>query len=123
MTRHTCLHTRVQYRLCPADQPLTEACFSKTPLQFNTGKQQLQWNNGTRLHGVISSVSTYIYSYLLIYLRRTPISGTFITSGVLPAASTWAMNPIPPRCLSGNCRSAATRVTCHDVSPVTCHVS
>ena len=61
VTRHTCLHTRVQYRLCPADQPLTEACFSKTPLQFNTGKQQLQWNNGTRLHGVISSVSTYIY--------------------------------------------------------------
>ena len=30
------------------------------------------------------------------------------------------MNPIPPRCLSGNCRSVAPRVTCH-VTRVTCH--
>eukprot|EP00494_Astrolonche_serrata_P025559 UN25820 len=36
-----------QYRLCPSDQPLTEACFQKMPLKF-TGKQFIQFNNGTR---------------------------------------------------------------------------
>lgn len=62
-----------QYRLCPADQELTEECFSKLPLQFDRTKQALQWNNGTR------------YS----------INGTFVDQGTLPASSTWAMNPIP----------------------------
>ena len=38
-----------QYRLCPASEPLTEACFVNNPLEFNRSAQQLQWNNGTRL--------------------------------------------------------------------------
>ena len=98
MTRHTCLHTRVQYRLCPADQPLTEACFSKTPLQFNTGKQQLQWNNGTRLHGVISSVSTYIYSYLL----SADVCAVGAVSSLQPVLSSCASFPsgnLPLQCI------------------------
>ena len=66
-----------QYRLCKADQPLTEACFFKTPLPFNESGQAIQFNNGTRL----------------------PIKGTFLRNGTLPLGSTWAMNPIPPRCL------------------------
>ena len=53
------------------------------PLEFDRTKQALQWNNGS----------------------RTSIPGTFVTEGVRPEGSTWAMNPIPPRCLSGNCRS------------------
>eukprot|EP00908_Phaeocystis_cordata_P011195 Transcript_22036.p1 GENE.Transcript_22036~~Transcript_22036.p1 ORF type:complete len:376 (-),score=51.43 Transcript_22036:118-1245(-) len=62
-----------QYRICPADQPLTEACFQRTPLAFDRTKQALQWNNGT----------------------RWPIAGTWVDTGTLPAGSTWAMNPIP----------------------------
>ena len=62
-----------QYRLCAADEPLTEACFQKTPLAFDRAKQSLVWNNGTRL----------------------PIEGTFVDQGTVPAGSTWAMNPIP----------------------------
>ena len=76
MTRHTCLHThtRVQYRLCPADQPLTEACFQQTPLEFDRAKQQLVWINGTRL----------------------PIEGMFVDGeATWPRGSTWARNPIP----------------------------
>merc|ERR1712076_50189 len=32
-----------QYRLCPADQPLTEECFQKMPLPF-VGMQSFRWN-------------------------------------------------------------------------------
>lgn len=61
------------YRLCPAHEPLTEACFARTPLRFNRGKQALLFNNGTRF----------------------PIDGTFVTDGTHPPGSEWAMNPIP----------------------------
>ena len=37
-----------QYRLCPADEQLTEKCFQKYPLDFIKGHQYLQWNNGSR---------------------------------------------------------------------------
>jgi len=62
-----------QYRLCPADEPLTEDCFQRTPLGFDRAKQTLVWINGTRL----------------------PIHGMFVDQGVHPAGSTWARNPIP----------------------------
>lgn len=52
-----------QYRLCPASENLTEACFQKLPLEFNRAKQALQWNNGT------------------VY----PINGTFVDTGTSPA--------------------------------------
>jgi len=63
---------------------LTEECFFKNPLDFDTTKQQLVYSNGT----------------------RHSIQGTFITEGVEPAGSMWAMNPIPPRCLGGTCHSS-----------------
>mmetsp|Transcript_83229 Transcript_83229/g.165229 ORF Transcript_83229/g.165229 Transcript_83229/m.165229 type:complete len:384 (+) Transcript_83229:34-1185(+) len=62
-----------QYRLCPANEKLTEECFMKTPLKFVQTKQVLQWKNGTRF----------------------PINGTFVNEGTWPVGSTWAMNPIP----------------------------
>jgi len=62
-----------QYRLCPADQELTEACFQQTPLEFDRTKQTLVWLNGTRY----------------------PIKGTWVDEGTNPPGSTWAMNPIP----------------------------
>jgi hypothetical protein len=58
---------RAQYRLCPAGDALTEACFKQTPLAFKRDKQALQWKNGT----------------------RWPIQGTFVDAGTLPAGSTW----------------------------------
>ena len=74
-----------QYRLCPSHEELSEECFQRNPLRFDVSKQALQWNNGTRL----------------------AINGTFLTEGTLPAGSMWAMNPLPPRCLSGNCRAGS----------------
>eukprot|EP00036_Acanthoecidae_sp_10tr_P012007 CAMPEP_0182917744 /NCGR_PEP_ID=MMETSP0105_2-20130417/1687_1 /TAXON_ID=81532 ORGANISM="Acanthoeca-like sp., Strain 10tr" /NCGR_SAMPLE_ID=MMETSP0105_2 /ASSEMBLY_ACC=CAM_ASM_000205 /LENGTH=475 /DNA_ID=CAMNT_0025054763 /DNA_START=27 /DNA_END=1454 /DNA_ORIENTATION=+ len=62
-----------QYRLCPADQELTEECFQKMPLDFDRTKQALVWTNGTR------------YS----------IPGVFVDEGTWPQGSTWARNPIP----------------------------
>jgi len=70
-----------QYRLCPSSEPLNEECFQKYPIEF-TKKQYLQFNNGTRMQ----------------------IQGTFVDYGTLPENSTWAMLPIPPRCLGGDCK-------------------
>ena len=61
------------YRLCPASEPLTEACFQRTPLAFVRSAQALVWNNGTRY----------------------PLAGVFVDEGTRPAGSTWARNPIP----------------------------
>ena len=61
-----------QYRLAPADGPLTEAAFQKLPLKFAAGAK-LRHNDGT----------------------ETPYSPTYVTEGTSPQGSTWAMNPIP----------------------------
>lgn len=69
------------YRLCPASEPLTEECFQKHPLDF-VGPQRLVNKLGEQIE----------------------INGTYVTEGTKPAGSMWALNPIPPRCLSGDCR-------------------
>merc|ERR1712087_854529 len=38
-----------QYRLCPRSEPLTEACFFKTPLEFG-GSQRFRWNGSTEMN-------------------------------------------------------------------------
>jgi len=75
-----------QYRLCPADEPLTEECFQRHPLEFVQDEHQVVFANGTRFK----------------------VPGVFVTEGVLPAGSTWARIPIPPtwlgpRCLGEGC--------------------
>jgi len=82
-----------QYRLCPASEPLSEACFQAHPLDFVKTKQAIVFPNGTRV----------------------PINGTFVSEGVLPAGSTWAMLPIPstwlgPRCLGDGCEPWENRL-------------
>jgi len=72
------------YRLCPANQPLTEECFQKTPLDFVKEKQGILFPDG----------------------RVVTIKGEFITEGTFPEGSMWSRLPIPasglgPRCLSG----------------------
>ena len=50
------------YRLCPANAPLTEACFQKTPMPF-AGDSRMMMSNGTMLN----------------------LSSTFVSEGTLPA--------------------------------------
>jgi hypothetical protein len=59
--------------LCPGNETLTEECFMRRPLEFDRTKQQLRWNNGTRLS----------------------IPGVWVDRGTNPIGSTWARNPIP----------------------------
>lgn len=67
-----------QYRLCPRDgQPLTEACFQRTPLPFE-GRSALRWDGST------GPASRTLY-----------FDGTYVSNGTVPAGSTWAMNPLP----------------------------
>lgn len=61
------------YRLCPASVPLTEECFSRTPLRFAGTTQQFKYPNGTAFE----------------------IAAVIVSEGTLPAGSQWARNPIP----------------------------
>jgi hypothetical protein len=63
-----------QYRLCPADAELTEACFQDTPLPFE-GLSSLRWGGAGG--------------------KRLFFEGTYVSEGTVPAGSTWAMNPLP----------------------------
>jgi len=64
------------YRLCPASsEPLTEACFQRTPLAF-VGRQQLRWGG--------------------VGGRTLDFDGTYLAGNTTsPAGSMWAKNPIP----------------------------
>jgi hypothetical protein len=54
-THHaSCDHMADSYRLCPASEPLTEACFQKHPLDFALDKQQLV----LAVRSVVDSAST-----------------------------------------------------------------
>lgn len=58
-----------QYRLCPANKPLTEECMQAMPLEFDTeAGTSLVWNNGTR------------YNF----------KNVFVSTGTWPKGSTWA---------------------------------
>ena len=65
------------YRLCPADEPLTEACFQRHPLDFDRTQQVLKWNDGK---------TTYPMGDKAIF-----VDGNI----TYPVGSTWARNPIP----------------------------
>ena len=61
-----------QYRLCPANEPLTEECMQKMPLEFDRAEgTSLVWNNGTRLK----------------------IENVFVSEGTWPKGSTWVSGP------------------------------
>ena len=69
------------YRLCPAETPLSEACFQQTQLDFVTEKQAVYFKNGTVV----------------------PVQGQFVTEGTTPKGSMWSMIPIPSDCLGNRC--------------------
>lgn len=60
------------YRLCPANEELTEECFRKLPLNF-TGMPSLRWNDGKELF----------------------YHGMYLSEGTSPQGSMWARNQIP----------------------------
>jgi len=63
------------YRLCPASQTLTEACFQLHPLEFSGETQWIQYGSN--------------------YSSRVAIPAIRTSTGTNPAGSTWTRNPIP----------------------------
>jgi hypothetical protein len=66
------------YRLCPADQELTEECFQKTSLKF-AGNSSLRWGGVGGEQLSFSSADR----------------GWEVTEGVIPEGSVWRKFPIP----------------------------
>lgn len=67
-----------QYRLCPASEEPTEACFQQHPLEFVGDVQWIQQGAGVDV------------------TNRTEIPATRVTGDkVVPAGSIWTKNPIP----------------------------
>ena len=84
------------YRLCPADEPLSEKCFMQHPLDFVETEQAVVDRNGK--------------------LTKVP-DPVFVSEGTTPPGSQWAMIPIPtnalgPRCLPGPNDTATTPHAC-----------
>ena len=67
-----------QYRLCPANETLDEACFSRMPLPF-AGRQSLRWDAHADGTGG----------------TRVWFDGVYVSDGVIPPGAAWARNPIP----------------------------
>lgn len=101
-----------QYRLCSADEPLTEECFMRTPLDFNRAAHRCVTFHVFNVAKIfcldtlstaccilqLNCVLILLAFCSLIYNNGSLISyikGTFVTEGVKPAGSTWARNPIP----------------------------
>lgn len=67
-----------QYRLCPADEELSEECFQRHPLDYVSDDQWLQYGPD----GLDTN-------------NRTRIKAVRVTTGVMPNGSVWTRNPIP----------------------------
>lgn len=67
-----------QYRLCPADSELTEACFQKLPLEFVGDESWIQFGHG------LDTNNRSVF-------KATPVSG----DKVQPSGSVWRRNPVP----------------------------
>jgi hypothetical protein len=78
-----------QYRLCPAGEPATEACFQRTPLAF-TGSQALRWG-GPR--GRTENITGH---FVTDSAPRGGLVGDLYSGiAVVPPGSIWSQNPIP----------------------------
>lgn len=64
-----------QYRLCPADEDITEECFQKMPIPFATSQTKIYYTDGSRKSFTIPAVDA--------------------STGTSPKGSTWRRNPIP----------------------------
>merc|ERR1711975_66659 len=66
------------YRLCPASDNLTEACFQRHHLKFLGNKSWIRYISKDGKEE-----------------NRTAISAVRVTEGTLPEGSSWTRNPIP----------------------------
>lgn len=82
-----------QYRLCPADEALTEECFQRTPLEFDRTKQTLVWTTKS-VPGADNSTPPVPADGTLRYPVPEPV---FVDEGTWPKGSTWARDPLPRR--------------------------
>ena len=64
-----------QYRLCPADAELTEACFQSHPVPFADGLSKLRWGGACG--------------------EELVFNATDVSVGTLPKGSTWRRGPFP----------------------------
>lgn len=83
------------WRLCPAEEALTEECFQKHQLDFVQDQQGIVFQNGT------------------VKL----IEGNFLTEGTYPRGSMWSTLPLPvwylgPRCIPGPNDTSSTPNAC-----------
>ena len=84
------------YRLCPATELLTEACFKKHQLDFVADQQAVVFPDGTLLP------------------IKEPV---FVTEGTTPPGSMWSRMPMPPTglgpcCIPGPGDNASTPHSC-----------
>lgn len=80
-----------QYRLCPADEALTEECFRRTPLEFDRTKQTMVWNTKA-VPGADGTTPPVPKDGTLRFPVPNPV---FVDEGTWPQGSTWARDPIP----------------------------
>ena len=71
-----------QYRLCPASEEPTEACFRRTPLEFASARHRLEWRSSK-------------YAPLNATDGAEYVDATLVSEGTEPQGSTWALNPLP----------------------------
>jgi hypothetical protein len=64
------------YRLCPADEELSEECFQRTPVPWASSTTVLRMKSG----------------------RESVVNATFLSEGTTPRNSVWKMNPVPECC-------------------------
>jgi len=76
-----------QYRLCPADSPLTEDCFQKYPVPFADHTSRLRWGGV----GVAKICEGGSYKDCVVPFNATEVGG----DAVIPKGSTWRRVPIP----------------------------
>ena len=74
------------YRLCPADEELSEACFERTPVPWGSNETIIRLGDG----------------------NESVVNATFLTEGTLPKGSSWKMNPVPGCCPGASDTSAGT---------------
>lgn len=97
----------VQWRLCPVEDNLTEACMQRNPIPF-VGRQYLLYRNGTR-QLLKSKYAVASYQPGVTPKSEPPATGYMVPgTGFFPNATcpggygcpvgaTWALNPIPVR--------------------------
>lgn len=104
-----------QYRICPKGEAQTEECFQKTPLEFVGDEQYIQYCDLSTVPPLSPNATPQEFPPQQAFPKacdrsnRTAITAKRISTGTIPAGSTWTRNPIPAcdNALAGRSTSAA----------------